>query len=612
VVDVDGHERTIPAAKQRTVLATLLLSPNHIVPVDRIATAIWGDEPPPTATATIRTYVMRLRQFLGPGAGHRISTRAPGYLISLRDDETDLGRFHAHRARAAGASDRGDLEAAAAELLAALGLWRHDPLLDVHSPLKDSQVRHLRELRLQTQNWRIDLQLTLRRPAEILPELCKLAREDPLNEALAARQMRALSLAGRPAEAFDVYHQTRALLVERLGVEPSSELRNTLQSLLRAQDPPARLTLAGPGADLSDRPALRPAQLPAAALDLTSRVPESAILGRYLTCGPPTTVISGAAGAGKSFLAVHVAHKLAARFPGGQLYADLTGPGGCPVPVTDVLRHFISSLGVGSLDLPWYEPGPEPGLGLVALYRSLIANRNVLVLLDGAQSAAQVRPLVPGTGASRVLVTSRTPLPDLDGAQRLPLMPLDEATGLELLSVVAGHERVRREPAAARRVVADCSGLALALRIAGARLASRPHWTIETLANRLADPARQLGELRIGDLNVRHGLEAARARLGLRTVAGIDVQAAWRLLALGRPGPVDPVATAVRLDCSAEQARELLDILVDAYLLDGPPYRVTPLQHSFCRGLGHEIRRPGPTEDAVTGDRAKEARIPKP
>ena len=575
VVSRGNEERTVPASKQRVVLASLLLGRNQVVPVDRIAGAIWGYDPPPTATATIRTYVMRLRQFLGPDGGARISTRAPGYVISVRDDETDLGRFTAHRARAARSAERGDLPGAACQLREALALWRHDPLLDVHSRLlQDTHVRHLQELRLQTQIWRIDLDLGLHRHAEILPELWQLVLQSPLNESLAARLIRALSLAGRQSEAFDIYRQTRACLIDKLGVEPGTELQGTLQWLLRADDVAAAPTQAANPAVISPP---RPAQLPAATANFTGRIGESRLLEKFLGDGPATTVISGAAGSGKSALAVQVAHQLRERFRDGQLHADLTGPGDEPISATEVLKQLAVSLGVPAADLP------RLGFpGLVSTYRSLLADRQLLILLDGAQTAAQVRPLLPGAGDSRVVITSRAPLTDLDGAQRLPMTPLDDVTGVELLNRIVGPERIQCEPAAARRVVVACSGLPLAIRIAGARLIARPNWTAEMLADRLADSARMLDELRIGDLDVRTGLRLTYGRLSPHSVAGIDVRAAWQMLAVAKPATLDGRAAADRLGCSVAAAEEILDVLVDAHLLNGQPYRITPLQHAFC------------------------------
>ncbi|WP_344341632.1 AfsR/SARP family transcriptional regulator, partial [Kitasatospora putterlickiae] len=236
-VQVDGRECAVSAPRQRVVLTLLLINANHVVSMDRIAAAVWDGGPPPSASATVRTYVMRLRQVLGAVAGRRIRTRAPGYLIELAEDETDLGRFTAHRNRAAAHLRAGELERASVEYTAALALWRGDPLVDVPSRgLRDVEGRYLQELRLQTLESRLDADLALRRHNEILPELWREVQASPLREALVSRLMLALFRAGRQSEALNQFQLTRTALIDQLGAEPGSELREMQRRILAADD----------------------------------------------------------------------------------------------------------------------------------------------------------------------------------------------------------------------------------------------------------------------------------------------------------------------------------------------------------------------------------------
>jgi DNA-binding SARP family transcriptional activator len=237
-VEVDEHRKlSVPASRQRTVLATLVLNANRVVSVDQIAEFVWDGVIPPSSTATVRTYVMRLRGLLGPTCAARLVTRSPGYLIELDSDESDIGQFTAHRTRATALARAGDLPEAAEELRAALALWRDDPLMDVSSTmLRDVEIPHLKELRMQTSEWLIDLDLQLGRHTELIPELFKMVRIEPLRESFAARLMTALSRSGRRFEALEVFRQTRKHLIDQLGIEPGEELRKIQHLVLNAKD----------------------------------------------------------------------------------------------------------------------------------------------------------------------------------------------------------------------------------------------------------------------------------------------------------------------------------------------------------------------------------------
>ncbi|MFF7453116.1 BTAD domain-containing putative transcriptional regulator [Kitasatospora sp. NPDC008115] len=579
------------APRQRVVLAALLLNANRVISVDRIAEYVWDDAPPPSAAATVRTYVMRLRQLLGEHASARILTRAPGYLLELGEHESDLGQFTAHRRRAAELAERGDLEGSSAELAEALALWREEPLADIPSrTLRDVEGRYLQELRLQTMELRFDAELALLRHAEVVPELVRLVRKHPLREALVGKLMLALFRSGRQSEALDLYRRTRVLLVEQLGAEPSAELREVHRSILSAHDrprtpePPEQPATAP--AAVWDRPCRpSPAQLPSVPLPLSARSGALARLQHFLTTGAmpagmvATAVVTGRGGVGKSALALHAAHAVRGSSVHGQLYADLGGAAR-PLTAREVLPRFLADLGVPRDEIPEEESERE------SLYRSLTAGRRLLVVLDSASSTAQVRPLIPGSGGSRLLVTSRRRLADLDGARTLLLGPLDEAGSLELLGGIVGPARVGAEPQAARSVLTACAGLPLAIRIAGTRLLERPHWSIGHFARRLAEAPRLLDELCTGDLGVRPCLDADHAGLRRTPPAGVDPAEMFTALGAAGASSVSSSRAAVMFGCSEVQAEEALDALVEANLLGAPAgglYRLDALLRAYAR-----------------------------
>ncbi|WP_329492804.1 BTAD domain-containing putative transcriptional regulator [Kitasatospora herbaricolor] len=573
----------VSAPRQRVVMAALLLNANRVISVDRIAEYVWDGAPPPSAAATVRTYVMRLRQSLGETASARILTRAPGYLLELGEHESDFGRFTAHRRRAAELAERGDLEGSSAELAEALALWREEPLVDIPSQtLRDVEGRYLQELRLQTMELRFDTELALLRHAEVVPELVRLVRKHPLREALVGKLMLALFRSGRQSEALDLYRRTRALLVEQLGADPSADLREVHRRILSAHDrprTPGPLEQPVTAPEAAPAPARAaawerscwpsPAQLPSVPLPLSARSGALTRLQHFLTTGSmpagmvATAVVTGRGGVGKSALALHAAHAVRGSSVHGQLYADLGGAAR-PLTARAVLPRFLADLGVPRDEIP------EEASERESLYRSLTAGRRLLVVLDNASSTAQVRPLIPGSGGSRLLVTSRRRLADLEGARTLQLGPLDEAGSLELLGSIVGPARVGAEPQAARTVLTVCAGLPLAIRIAGTRLLERPHWSIGYFARRLTEAPQLLDELHAGDLGVRPCLDADHA--GLRRTAPAGVDPAEVFTALGTAGTcsVSGSRIAVMFGCSEEQAEEALDALVEANLLGAP------------------------------------------
>ncbi|MEU0991367.1 BTAD domain-containing putative transcriptional regulator [Streptomyces sp. NPDC005953] len=594
-VRLNACEVHVSAPRQRVVMAALLLNANRVISVDRIAEYVWDGAPPPSAAATVRTYVMRLRQALGEHASARILTRAPGYFLELDEHESDLGQFTAHRRRAAELAERGDLEGSSTELAEALALWREEPLADIPSrTLRDVEGRYLQELRLQTMELRFDTELALLRHAELVPELWRLVRKYPLREALVGKLMLALFRSGRQSEALDLYQRTRVLLVEQLGAEPSADLCEVQQHILSAHDRPrARVTAAprtpapqsGPTTTSwsgPNRPS--PAQLPSVPPLLPAHTGPLARLERFLSASAQsagtvsTAVVTGRGGVGKSALALHAAHALRDRSVHGQLYANLGG-GSHPLSSRTVLLRFLADLGVPRSEIPTEESERE------SLYRSLTSGRRLLVVLDNAQCTAQIRPLIPGSGGSRLLVTSRRLLADLEGAHSLPLSPLDEAAALELLGSIVGPAVVRAEPQAARVVLTICAGLPLAIRIAGTRLLERPHWSIADFARRLTSAPRLLDELRTGDLGIRPSLDADHDGLRPTASTGVDPAEVFTLLGATETGYTSSGRVAMLLGCSEATAEEGLDALVEAHLLHPPRagrYRLDALLQAYA------------------------------
>jgi DNA-binding SARP family transcriptional activator/tetratricopeptide (TPR) repeat protein len=558
---------SVPAARHRALLAVLLLHAGTTVHADTLAEIVWDGTPPAGAGITLRSHVSRLRQVLGPDAGARLVTRYPGYLIEAREEEVDLLRFR-RLYREGGAAVRAGQWARAAETLGeALGIWRGAPLADIPGELLHrDEVPGLDQLRLQAQEWQVEAGLHLGRHGELVTELQSLAAAHPLRERFAAQLMLAQYRCGRQAEALATYQRARQLLVEALGAEPGTELRELHQRIL-AGDPsleaprPASSGMGGAGPSV-------PRQLPAPEAHFAGRSEELAALTRLLDrpAGqtPEAIVISaigGTAGVGKTALAVHWAHQVADRFPDGQLYVNLRGyDPGQPMPAAEALSGFLRALGVPGQDIPTGETDRA------AQYRSLTAGRRMLVVLDNASEVEQVRPLLPGSPACMVVVTSRDSLAGLvarDGAQRLDLDLLPTGDALGLLRVMIGA-RVDADPGAAAMLADRCCLLPLALRVAAELAVARPAVPLAELAGELADQQRRLDLLDAG----------GDPRTAVRAVFSWsyrhlddDTARAFRLLGLP-PGPdLDGHAAAALTGTRVDDARRLLDRLARAHLI---------------------------------------------
>jgi DNA-binding SARP family transcriptional activator/tetratricopeptide (TPR) repeat protein len=500
----DGQ--ALRASKPRQLLATLLLHPNRFVSTDLIADALWEGRPPPSATANIRTYVRSLRSVL-PAP---IETSAAGYSIEVGVDELDASLFESLLAEGGHLRVAGDEQAALQIYGQALALWRGRPLEDlIPASAWEGSLARLEAQHRGLTDTLLELRLAHGDHTGAALLLNDRLADDPYDEQLWARLVDALAGAGRVGEARAAYQKAVGTLVEELGVEPGPELR---AAGARARKPrtPARRSAAAT-APARDTMSAVPSQLPLDLADFSGRGAHLERL-RELVCGrdpvrPPVAVISGPPGTGKSALAVRLGHLVRDSFPDGQIYLDMRGatqprdPAGA---LFDLLR---------SLDVPDSAVPSDPERRSAAL-RSELASRRVLIVLDDVAAASQVLPLLPGTGASALVITSRRMLPDLPGADTVQLDVLDAAEATELLRRVAGIDRVNGDGAAVAEVIDACGNLPLAIRIAAGRLVQRPDLTIADLARRLRDETHRLDELTLGELAVRTSADLSYVSLG--------------------------------------------------------------------------------------------------
>lgn len=576
--------------QQRALLAALLLRGGRTATAPELIDAIWGEDPPQQALATIRTYASRLRKVLDPGL---LVTDAGGYAIRLRSPATlDLGVARALAADAEAARAAGDRARARTLLGRALDLWDGEPLAAVPGPAAATERTRLGEWRLQLLETRLDLDLEVGHHAEAVSELTALTAAHPLRERLRELLMLALYRSGRQAEALAVYADTRRLLADELGVDPRPELAALQQRILSADADLARAE--EPARAAASAPVL-PAQLPATVPDFTGRSGFVAELGAILSGGAEGQVmavsaLAGIGGVGKTTLAVHVAHAARPHFPDGQLYVDLRGTEASPAEPEAVLGSFLRALGTPDTAIP------DSAADRAALYRSTLDGRRVLVLLDNARDAAQVRPLLPGTAGCAALVTSRVRMAGLAGAHLVDLDVMSPEEALQLFTRIVGAERVGAERQAALAVVGACGFLPLAIRIAASRLAARRTWTVSVLAAKLADERRRLDELQAGDLAVKATFELGYGQLEPAQ------QRAFRLLGLADGPDISLSAAAAVLDLPEYDTEDLLEALVDCSLLESAApgrYRFHDLVRLYARACAERDEQPASGRDAA-------------
>jgi DNA-binding SARP family transcriptional activator/tetratricopeptide (TPR) repeat protein len=569
----------IGASKWRSLLAVLLLHPERVVATDQLLAELWQEKLPAGARKLVNLYVLRLRRLIGDPLGEVLVTRAPGYLLHVETGDLDSWCFERQVAESRDEWKDGHAERAAGRLASALALWRGPALSDVTAPSALLETRRLEEARVSALQLRVEADLACGRHAEVVGELRELVARHSLHEQFWSQLIRALRESGRDAEALQTYEHARVVIADELGSDPGPELRALHQAMIARQN--QHPDGAIPSGETRWATALPVSQLPADVADFTGRQSQIADLVKLLNPARgrvyvPVAVICGLPGAGKTSLALHVAHRLCRRFPDGQLYVHLDGSSSEPREPGEVLGELLRALGVPHSAIPGSTRHRSAAL------RSALAGRRVLLVADDAASAEQIEPLLPGTPGSAVIATSRTLLVAARGAHLFHIQPLAHGEALEMLSRIVGQGRVKAESEAAEKLVTACGNLPLAIRIAGARLAARPSWPVSQYAEMISDERRRLAELQTGGLGVR-----ASFALSYHGVPQ-SAQRAFRLLALVGPG--DFAAWTVTALLGDGQEQSSADLLADRCMLTAlgvdltgqPRYRLHDLLRSYA------------------------------
>ncbi|WP_093631730.1 AfsR/SARP family transcriptional regulator [Streptomyces sp. 3213.3] len=588
--------------QRRSVMAALAVDAGRAVPLETLMRRVWGEDPPEGSRSALYAHVARIRQVLAASGGVRppgLLRRGGGYVLDTDSDEVDLHRFHrlVADARRAGRSDADQVRM----LREALDLWRGEPLTGLSgewvSRMRDTWERQ----RLDAVTAWADAETAVGNHAVVIGRLPELIGEHPLVEPLVAALMRALYEAGRGSEALECFAEVRKRLAEELGADPGTELRQIHRAILQGAHEPGRATAPPPAARPRSAPVM--ARLPLDAPAFTGREEELARLDKILAEGigsPAMAVVStlsGTAGVGKTAMAVHWAHRVADWFKDGQIYVNLHGfePSRPPVTPAEALPRLLEALGV----LPQHMPvSLEAQTGL---YRSLLAGRRMLVMLDNARDAEQVRAFLPGSPGCFTLVTSRNRLSGLialEGARSLVLDVLPAAECRRLLARRIGAERVMSEPLAVDEIVSRCARLPLALVIVAARAAVEPRLGLARLAAELRDAqASPDGLDSFGDEDTRADVRTVFSW----SYGTLSPQAARMFRLLGvHPGPDIGVAAAASLaGLPVHGADRLLTVLADSCLVT---------EYSRGRYVLHDLLRMYAAELAGTADAADETR----
>jgi DNA-binding SARP family transcriptional activator len=577
----------INAGRRTALLAALLLHARRPVLVSTLVDCLWPDDPPQSAVQNIRTYISGLRRMLAEAGdrSRRLTSHSGAYRLSAGLGELDLLRFVALSKTADRAMSTGDHVRAALAAEKAIALWRGRPLADLDvGPTLGAKAAWLEERYWATFCAWIDARFAFGHHADMVPLLRQKVIERPLSERLWACLATALYKTGRTGDALETCTEAHRTFVDQLGIPPGPEIGRTQAAILRG-DP-----LEGaPGQRAQLQAAVVPRQLPPRTPDFVGRKSElrrlmrlsESVAARKTEAGPsPVVTLSGPPGIGKSALAVTAAVEASPCFPDGQIFISLHGSDRSPRPPEDALETALAGLGMDAAALP------HDREALQSLYRSVLADRRMMVVLDDAVDAAHVRPLLPGCGRSLALVSSRQALFEIEAQERIRLSPLNEDQALHLLADLAGSGRVAAEPVASRSIIRACGGLPLALRIAGLRLAAGARNPLSFLANRLAENDARLDELSLGELTVRSRFRTSYQSLDETT------RAVFRRLGLLPPGGITVRAVAGLVSLDEPEAGRVLErllqhgLLIAGQTVDGSPaYQMPVLLHDYAREL---------------------------
>ncbi|WP_089158137.1 BTAD domain-containing putative transcriptional regulator [Micromonospora sp. NBS 11-29] len=579
-----GQPANLGAGRHRVVLARLALTPGRPVSREELIHLLWGDAPPTSAANVVQTHVSRIRRLLEPTARPdgppSVTLGSGGYQLRADAERLDLV---AYRSRLLEAGAPALPPGRAFELLLdALDMWRGDDAAeDVPELSDDPLVTALAEERVEAAVRLGRLGEVVHRQREVLPLLRRLAGRYPWHESLHARLVVALAASGQQAAAIDAFESVRQRLTEELGVDPGHELNEARLAVIGGQRDPSAGTPAG------THGVVRPRQAPAPPADFCGRAEELREIERALRYpdggSPVVRVISGMAGVGKTSLALKVAWAVRRDFPDGQLYIDLRGGDDRPVAVAYALARLLKALGVEARAVP------ADADEAAALYRSVLADRRVLIVLDNAHNAAQIRLLLPGPGASAVLATSRNQCEDLDGAVTtlLPVFTPDEA--LDLLRIKLGAARIHSERGDAEALVEACGRLPIAVRLIAGRLVGRPEGALGEIVQGLTDERLRLAQLSLGDRTVTSSF-AISCRALPSTAAVV-----FRTAALIPGEDFSAAAVAALLGAELVAVRSALDHLVAENLLqpgDAGRYRYHDLLRLYALRAGATAKTP--------------------
>ncbi|MFJ6198247.1 BTAD domain-containing putative transcriptional regulator [Micromonospora sp. NPDC092111] len=602
-----GDNIRIGRSKLRLLLAVLLVDADRVVSADKLVESLWGHQSPRSAVANLRTYVRALRQLLSPAHPERapIVTTSRGYSIHVPPTSVDVLVFERLLVAGGEARRNGDFAHAIRHLEEALSLWRGSAFEDVFlaTDALANTAHRLEEQRLTAAENLIDARIACGQYAEVVGELHARVAQYPLRERLWEQLMLALYRDRRQAEALAAYQSLRSRLVEEVGVEPSPQLQELHNRILVA-DP----TLTTPDVTPSVAPVAAsrpPRQLPLDVATFVGRDSELATF-RGLLKGDggepqiPVIVIHGAPGAGKSTFAVRAAKLCMADFPDGQIFLNLHGfaPDLAPMSPAEGLGRLLRAVGVGSTDVP------HDVEEAASLFRTVMADRRMLIVLDNAATTAQLRPLLPAGVGSAVIVTSRARLAGLDGATYLHLGPLSPDVSYAMLQELIGEARTAADPGATRRLAALCDHLPLGLHIAASRLRTRDRWSVQHLVDRLTDERQRLTELVSGDLAVRTSLGVSCA--SLRSSADPAEQAAaqaFHLLGLLRVTEIELGVASALLDIPPLDTDRAIERLMDAHLIEAIEpgrYYMHDLVRLFAGELAADTVPPDDLTAAVT------------